>query len=126
MKSLKILFLYFLFIIFSLKIVYAYTEPNDSNDIEKLLIKSLYEIADGNLNNAGNQSIEKLNDLKEEARQRIKSHLKTGFSSVNSTIRTTLPDDLQKIIYIDTSNSRLFIQGKIMKGIKKLLSGSIH
>ena len=52
MKSLKILFLYFLFIIFSLKIVYAYTEPNDSNDIEKLLIKSLYEIADGNLNNA--------------------------------------------------------------------------
>jgi len=147
MKSLKILFLYFLFIIFSLKIVYAYTEPNDSNDIEKLLIKSLYEIADGNLNNAlltidtiiekkpnfklahlikgdiyqayaegidafggpGNQSIEKLNDLKEEARQRIKSHLKTGFSSVNSTLRTTLPDDLQKIIYIDTSNSRLFI-----------------
>ena len=148
MKSLKILFLYFLFIIlFSLKNVYAYTEPNDNNDIEELLIKSLYEIADGNLNNAlltidtiiekkpnfklahlikgdiyqayaegidafggpGNQSIEKLNDLKEEARQRIKSHLKTGFSSVNSTIRTTLPDDLQKIIYIDTSNSRLFI-----------------
>jgi len=148
MKSPKILFLYFLFIfLFSIRNVFAYTDPNDNNDIEELLIKSLYEIADGNLNNAlltidtiiekkpnfklahlikgdiyqayaegidafggpGNQSIEKLNDLKEEARQRIKSHLKTGFSSVNSTIRTTLPDDLQKIIYIDTSNSRLFI-----------------
>ena len=148
MKSLKILFLYFFFIIlFSLKNVYAYTEPNDNNDIEELLIKSLYEIADGNLNNAlltidtiiekkpnfklahlikgdiyqayaeginafggpDNQSKEKLNDLKEEARQRIKSHLKAGFSSVNSTIRTTLPNELKKIIYIDTSNSRLFV-----------------
>ena len=148
MKSPKILFLYFLFIfLFSIRNVFAYTDPNDNNDIEELLIKSLYEIADGNLNNAlltidtiiekkpnfklahlikgdiyqayaeginafggpDNQSKEKLNDLKEEARQRIKSHLKTGFSSVNSTLRTTLPDDLQKIIYIDTSNSRLFI-----------------
>jgi len=148
MKSPKILFLYFLFIfLFSIRNVFAYTDPNDNNDIEELLIKSLYEIADGNLNNAlltidtiiekkpnfklahlikgdiyqayaeginafggpDNQSKEKLNDLKEEARQRIKSHLKTGFSSINSTIRTTLPDDLQKIIYIDTSNSRLFI-----------------
>lgn len=148
MKSPKILFLYFLFIfLFSIKNVFAYTDPNDNNDIEELLIKSLYEIADGNLNNAlltidtiiekkpnfklahlikgdiyqayaeginafggpDNQSKEKLNDLKEEARQRIKSHLKTGFSSINSTIRTTLPENLQKIIYIDTSNSRLFI-----------------
>ena len=148
MKSPKILFLYFLFIfLFSIRNVFAYTDPNDNNDIEELLIKSLYEIADGNLNNAlltidtiiekkpnfklahlikgdiyqayaeginafggpDNQSKEKLNDLKEEARQRIKSHLKTGFSSVNSTIRTTLPENLQKIIYIDTSNSRLFI-----------------
>jgi murein L,D-transpeptidase YafK len=148
MKSPKILFLYFLFIfLFSIRNVFAYTDPNDNNDIEELLIKSLYEIADGNLNNAlltidtiiekkpnfklahlikgdiyqayaegidafggpDNQSKEKLNDLKEEARQRIKSHLKTGFSSINSTIRTTLPENLQKIIYIDTSNSRLFI-----------------
>ena len=148
MKSPKILFLYFLFIfLFSIRNIFAYTDPNDNNDIEELLIKSLYEIADGNLNNAlltidtiiekkpnfklahlikgdiyqayaeginafggpDNQSKEKLNDLKEEARQRIKSHLKTGFSSINSTIRTTLPENLQKIIYIDTSNSRLFI-----------------
>ena len=148
MKSPKILFLYFLFIfLFSIRNVFAYTDPNDNNDIEELLIKSLYEIADGNLNNAlltidtiiekkpnfklahlikgdiyqayaeginafggpDNQSKEKLNDLKEEARQRIKSHLKTGFSSINSTIRATLPENLQKIIYIDTSNSRLFI-----------------
>ena len=148
MKSPKILFLYLLFIfLFSIRNVFAYTDPNDNNDIEELLIKSLYEIADGNLNNAlltidtiiekkpnfklahlikgdiyqayaeginafggpDNQSKEKLNDLKEEARQRIKSHLKTGFSSINSTIRTTLPENLQKIIYIDTSNSRLFI-----------------
>ena len=151
MKSPKILFLYFLFIfLFSIRNVFAYTDPNDNNDIEELLIKSLYEIADGNLNNAlltidtiiekkpnfklahlikgdiyqayaeginafggpDNQSKEKLNDLKEEARQRIKSHLKTGFSSINSTIRTTLPENLQKIIYIDTSNSRLFIFDK--------------
>ena len=147
MRYLKHLFLYFLFIFFPFKNIYAYTEDKDKNDIEELLIKSLYDIADGNLNNAlltidhiiekkpnfklahlikgdiyqayaeginafggpDNQSKEKLNDLKEEARQRIKSHLKAGFSSVNSTIRTTLPDELKKIIYIDTSNSRLFI-----------------
>ena len=53
MKSPKILFLYFLFIfLFSIRNVFAYTDPNDNNDIEELLIKSLYEIADGNLNNA--------------------------------------------------------------------------
>ena len=147
MRYLKHLFLYFLFIFFPFKNIYAYTEDKDNNDIEELLIKSLYDIADGNLNNAlltidhiiekkpnfklahlikgdiyqayaeginafggpDNQSMEQLKDLKDEARQRIKSYLKTGTSSINSSTRATLPDELDNIIYIDTSNSRLYI-----------------
>ena len=53
--------------------------------------------------------MEQLKDLKDEARQRIKSYLKTGTSSINSSTRATLPDELDNIIYIDTSNSRLYI-----------------
>ena len=142
MKFLKTLFLLPLIVVD----VYAYSDNNQADKIENLLIKSLYEITSGELNDAlitldeiikkepnfklahlikgdiyqayahgisdfgssSNISKEKIDDLKDEAKKRIESHLHNGTGIIKSP-RVTLPQSIDNLIYVDTNKSRLYL-----------------
>lgn len=142
MKFLKNIF----FISFICSNVFAHSDNNQPSKIENLLIKSLYEISAGDLNDAlitldeiikqkpnfklahlikgdiyqtyahgisdfgssSNFSKDKINDLREEARKRIESHLHHA-NDINNSPRISLSHDINNIIYVDTNKSRLYL-----------------
>ena len=127
--------------------VSAYSDNNNQTDnIENLLIKSLYEISSGDLSDAlitideiikqkpnfklahlirgdiyqayahgisdfgssSNFSKDKIDDLKDEAKKRIESHLHSANDIIKSP-RVTLPQSIDNLIYVDTNKSRLYL-----------------
>lgn len=136
----------FLFTAFFCSNAFAYSENYQADNIENLLIKSLYEISAGELNDAlitldeiikqkpnfklahlirgdiyqayahgisdfgssSNFSKDKIEDLKEEAKKRIESHLHNGTDIIDSP-RVTLPQNMDNLIYVDTNKSRLYL-----------------
>ncbi|NCX68652.1 MAG: hypothetical protein EBW93_05990 [Betaproteobacteria bacterium] len=136
----------FLFTAFFCSNAFAYTENYQADNIENLLIKSLYEISAGELNDAlitldeiikqkpnfklahlirgdiyqayahgisdfgssSNFSKDKIEDLKEEAKKRIESHLHNATDIIDSP-RVTLPQNIDNLIYVDTNKSRLYL-----------------
>ncbi len=136
----------FLFTAFFCSNAFAYSENYQANNIENLLIKSLYEISAGELNDAlitldeiikqkpnfklahlirgdiyqayahgisdfgssSNFSKDKIEDLKEEAKKRIESHLHNATDIIDSP-RVTLPQNIDNLIYVDTNKSRLYL-----------------
>ncbi|MFL2964447.1 MAG: murein L,D-transpeptidase family protein [Methylophilaceae bacterium] len=136
----------FLFTAFFCSNAFAYSENYQADNIENLLIKSLYEISAGELNDAlitldeiikqkpnfklahlirgdiyqayahgisdfgstSNFSKDKIEDLKEEAKKRIESHLHNGTDIIDSP-RVTLPQNIDNLIYVDTNKSRLYL-----------------
>ena len=124
----------------------AYGNNYQADNIENLLIKSLYEISEGELSDAlitineiikqkpnfklahlirgdiyqayahgisdfgssSNISKEKIDDLKDEAKKRIESHLHNGTDIIKSP-RITLAQSINNLIYVDTSKSRLYL-----------------
>ena len=136
----------FLFTAFFCSNAFAYSENYQTDNIENLLIKSLYEISAGELNDAlitldeiikqkpnfklahlirgdiyqayahgisdfgssSNFSKDKIEDLKEEAKKRIESHLHNGTDIIDSP-RVTLPQNIDNLIYVDTNKSRLYL-----------------
>lgn len=136
----------FLFTAFFCSNAFAYSEIYQADNIENLLIKSLYEISAGELNDAlitldeiikqkpnfklahlirgdiyqayahgisdfgstSNFSKDKIEDLKEEAKKRIESHLHNGTDIIDSP-RVTLPQNIDNLIYVDTNKSRLYL-----------------
>lgn len=142
MKSLKNL----LFTTFLCSHAVAYSDNYQADNIENLLIKSLYEISEGELSNAlitideiikqkpnfklahlirgdiyqayahgisdfgssSNISKEKIDDLKDEAKKRIESHLHNATNIIKSP-RITLPQSINNLIYVDTNKSRLYL-----------------
>ena len=142
MKFLKTLFLLPLIV----GDVYAYSDNNQADNIENLLIKSLYEISSGELNDAlitldeiikkepnfklahlikgdiyqayahgitdfgssSNFSKDKIDDLREEAKKRIDSHLHHAADILNPS-SISLSEDTNNLIYIDTNKSRLYL-----------------
>ncbi|MDA9221872.1 L,D-transpeptidase family protein [Methylophilaceae bacterium] len=136
----------FLFTAFFYSNAFAYSENYQANNIENLLIKSLYEISAGELNDAlitldeiikqkpnfklahlirgdiyqayahgisdfgssSNFSKDKIEDLKEEAKKRIESHLHNATDIIDSP-RVTLPQNIDNLIYVDTNKSRLYL-----------------
>ena len=124
----------------------AYGNNYQADNIENLLIKSLYEISEGDLSDAlitideiikqkpnfklahlikgdiyqayahgisdfgssSNISKEKIDDLKDEAKKRIESHLHNATDIIKST-RVTLPQSINNLIYVDTNKSRLYL-----------------
>lgn len=126
--------------------VSAYSDNHQTDNIENLLIKSLYEISDGDLNDAlitideiikqkpnfklahlirgdiyqayahgisdfgssSNFSKDKIDDLKDEAKKRIESHLHSATNFIKSP-RVTLPQSIDNLIYVDTNKSRLYL-----------------
>ena len=136
----------FLFTAFFCSNALAYSENYQADNIENLLIKSLYEISAGELNDAlitldeiikqkpnfklahlirgdiyqayahgisdfgssSNFSKDKIEDLKEEAKKRIESHLHNGTDIIDSP-RVTLPQNIDNLIYVDTNKSRLYL-----------------
>jgi len=125
---------------------FAYSENYQADNIENLLIKSLYEISAGELNDAlitldeiikqkpnfklahlirgdiyqayahgisdfgssSNFSKDKIEDLKEEAKKRIESHLHNATDIIDSP-RVTLPQNIDNLIYVDTNKSRFYL-----------------
>jgi len=142
MKFLKNL----LFTTFLFSHAVAYGNNYQADNIENLLIKSLYEISEGELSDAlitideiikqkpnfklahlirgdiyqayahgisdfgssSNISKEKIDDLKDEAKKRIESHLHNGTDIIKSP-RITLAQSINNLIYVDTSKSRLYL-----------------
>jgi len=142
MKFLKNL----LFTTFLFSHAVAYGNNYQADNIENLLIKSLYEISEGELSDAlitideiikqkpnfklahlirgdiyqayahgisdfgssSNISKEKIDDLKDEAKKRIESHLYNGTDIIKSP-RITLAQSINNLIYVDTSKSRLYL-----------------
>jgi hypothetical protein len=136
----------FLFTAFFCSNAFAYSENYQADNIENLLIKSLYEISAGELNDAlitldeiikqkpnfklahlirgdiyqayahgisdfgssSNFSKDKIEDLKEEAKKRIESHLHNATDIIDSP-RVTLPQNIDNLIYVDTNKSRLYL-----------------
>ena len=136
----------FLFTAFFCSNALAYSENYQADNIENLLIKSLYEISAGELNDAlitldeiikqkpnfklahlirgdiyqayahgisdfgssSNFSKDKIEDLKEEAKKRIESHLHNATDIIDSP-RVTLPQNIDNLIYVDTNKSRLYL-----------------
>ena len=136
----------FLFTAFFCSNAFAYSENYQTDNIENLLIKSLYEISAGELNDAlitldeiikqkpnfklahlirgdiyqayahgisdfgssSNFSKDKIEDLKEEAKKRIESHLHNATDIIDSP-RVTLPQNIDNLIYVDTNKSRLYL-----------------
>jgi len=136
----------FLFTAFFCSNAFAYSENYQADNIENLLIKSLYEISAGELNDAlitldeiikqkpnfklahlirgdiyqayahgisdfgssSNFSKDKIEDLKEEAKKRIESHLHNATDIIDSA-RVTLPQNIDNLIYVDTNKSRLYL-----------------
>ena len=136
----------FLFTAFFCSNAFAYSENYQADNIENLLIKSLYEISAGELNDAlitldeiikqkpnfklahlirgdiyqayahgisdfgssSNFSKDKIEDLKEEAKKRIESHLHNATDIIDST-RVILPQNIDNLIYVDTNKSRLYL-----------------
>ncbi|MDA9913717.1 L,D-transpeptidase family protein [Methylophilaceae bacterium] len=136
----------FLFTAFFCSNAFAYTENYQADNIENLLIRSLYEISAGELNDAlitldeiikqkpnfklahlirgdiyqayahgisdfgssSNFSKDKIEDLKEEAKKRIESHLHNATDIIDSP-RVTLPQNIDNLIYVDTNKSRLYL-----------------
>lgn len=136
----------FLFTAFFCSNAFAYSENYQADNIENLLIKSLYEISAGELNDAlitldeiikqkpnfklahlirgdiyqayahgisdfgssSNFSKDKIEDLKEEAKKRIESHLHNATDIIDSP-RVTLPQNTDNLIYVDTNKSRLYL-----------------
>ena len=136
----------FFFTAFFCSNAFAYSENYQTDNIENLLIKSLYEISAGELNDAlitldeiikqkpnfklahlirgdiyqayahgisdfgssSNFSKDKIEDLKEEAKKRIESHLHNGTDIIDSP-RVTLPQNIDNLIYVDTNKSRLYL-----------------
>jgi len=136
----------FLFTAFFCCNAFAYSENYQADNIENLLIKSLYEISAGELNDAlitldeiikqkpnfklahlirgdiyqayahgisdfgssSNFSKDKIEDLKEEAKKRIESHLHNASDIIDSP-RVTLPQNIDNLIYVDTNKSRLYL-----------------
>jgi len=136
----------FLFTAFFCSNAFAYSENYQADNIENLLIKSLYEISAGELNDAlitldeiikqkpnfklahlirgdiyqayahgisdfgssSNFSKDKIEDLKEEAKKRIESHLHNATDIIDSP-RVTLPQNINNLIYVDTNKSRLYL-----------------
>ncbi len=136
----------FLFTAFFCSNAFAYSENYQADNIENLLIKSLYEISAGELNDAlitldeiikqkpnfklahlirgdiyqayahgisdfgssSNFSKDKIEDLKEEAKKRIESHLHNATDIINSP-RVTFPQNIDNLIYVDTNKSRLYL-----------------
>ena len=126
--------------------VSAYSDNHQADNIENLLIKSLYEISSGDLNDAlitideiikqkpnfklahlirgdiyqayahgisdfgssSNFSKDKIDDLKDEAKKRIESHLHSANDIIKSP-RVTLPQSIDNLIYVDTNKSRLYL-----------------
>jgi murein L,D-transpeptidase YafK len=126
--------------------VSAYSDNHQADNIENLLIKSLYEISSGDLNDAlitideiikkkpnfklahlirgdiyqayahgisdfgssSNFSKDKIDDLKDEAKKRIESHLHNATNIIKSP-RVTLPQSIDNLIYVDTNKSRLYL-----------------
>lgn len=124
----------------------AYGNNYQADNIENLLIKSLYEISEGDLSDAlitideiikqkpnfklahlirgdiyqayahgisdfgssSNISKEKIDDLKDEAKKRIESHLHNATNIIKSP-RVTLPQSINNLIYVDTNKSRLYL-----------------
>jgi len=142
MKFLKNL----LFTTFLFSHAVAYGNNYQADNIENLLIKSLYEISEGELSDAlitideiikqkpnfklahlirgdiyqayahgisdfgssSNISKEKIDDLKDEAKKRIESHLHNG-TDIFKSPRITLAQSINNLIYVDTSKSRLYL-----------------
>lgn len=136
----------FLFTAFFCSNAFAYSENYQADNIENLLIRSLYEISAGELNDAlitldeiikqkpnfklahlirgdiyqayahgisdfgssSNFSKDKIEDLKEEAKKRIESHLHNATDIIDSP-RVTLPQNIDNLIYVDTNKSRLYL-----------------
>jgi len=136
----------FLYTTFFCSHVFAYSDSYQVDNIENLLIKSLYEISAGELNDAlitldeiikqkpnfklahlirgdiyqayahgisdfgssSNFSKDKIEDLKEEAKKRIESHLHNATDIIDSP-RVTLPQNIDNLIYVDTNKSRLYL-----------------
>ena len=126
--------------------VSAYSDNHQADNIENLLIKSLFEISSGDLNDAlitideiikkkpnfklahlirgdiyqayahgisdfgssSNFSKDKIDDLKDEAKKRIESHLHNATNIIKSP-RVTLPESINNLIYVDTNKSRLYL-----------------
>ena len=126
--------------------VSAYSDNHQADNIENLLIKSLYEISSGDLNDAlitideiikqkpnfklahlirgdiyqayangisdfgssSNFSKDKIDDLKDEAKKRIESHLHSANDIIKSP-RVTFPQSIDNLIYVDTNKSRLYL-----------------
>lgn len=124
----------------------AYSDNYQADNIENLLIKSLYKISEGELSDAlitideiikqkpnfklaylirgdiyqayahgisdfgssSNISKEKIDDLKDEAKKRIESHLHNATDIIESR-RVTLPQSIDNLIYVDTNKSRLYL-----------------
>ena len=57
---------------------------------------------------SSNISKEKIEDLKDEAKKRIESHLHNGTDIIKSP-RVTLPQSINNLIYVDTNKSRLYL-----------------
>ena len=50
----------------------------------------------------------KIDDLKDEAKKRIESHLHSANDIIKSP-RVTLPQSIDNLIYVDTNKSRLYL-----------------